>query len=578
MSRLHFLRKPLKLVLIVVLMALLSAAMLFFCLQSHLDGLVMEHSMKATAYVGTIYSRLQEYPMLKDIPEDILNELADSETVEDIMVASVHSARAEGLACVVDCFGITESLDKKLFVEGIVSDDTSLYPGAFGMKEETVYLDITSIWGGSWPYKGIMVWIERSADVATPELRKGDHVFLVGRYNFDANGNADGLIVYDPEILETLKFETDSAIWNNSIFVLPENISKEESDAQIDAFLRETGMDESCAMMGEIRDMFTVYEVEDMSMLPSVADETTFMTAGRELSEEDAGSYVCVISEALAEQNGLTVGDSIRLSIADDCYIYSSDFEEYQGWKSGYPFEGDTLLEYNTCGEFEIIGLYSEISRGIGTVDYTHHSRNDIFIPGGILPDSAAGAQARLVTFRVLGPDYEDFMDAFEVPLNEQGYTLNVIDTGWESVSSSFYAMSDRKAVMTACTIVAFIAATLSYGVLLSNHFRYEYALRRLLGAGRGEAREIYICAFAVTAIPACLAAMGCSYGAYILWIKGQVSAETLTVVPTNGEVLAYLALWTAGEMAAAFALLMLLSRIVNRQSLISLLRQGASQ
>ncbi len=573
MSKFVFLRKPLKPVLIALLMALISTAMLVFCLQSYLDGLVLEHSMNITAYVGTVFSRMQEYPMLKEIPPEILQKLEASDAVDNVMITPVYSGRAAGLTHAKDGFEDSECLNMKLFVEGIVAKEPSICPGTFGMMEE-FYLEVTTLWGGSWPNKGIRVCIVRDSATKAPQLKKGDHVFLVGRYNFNAAADVNGMLLYDPEMLESQGYETDSAIWNHSILVLPENICQEEATARINEFLGETGLDEPLALMDKLQDMVTLYEVEDMSMLLTVANETTFMTAGRELSANDTGSRVCVIHEALARQNGLAVGDTIDLSIADGCYIYGSDdFEAFLGWKSGYPYEGDTLLEYEPYGEFEIVGLYSEINRNLTGADYAHHTRNDIFIPSGILPGSTAGAQARSVTFRVLGPNYEAFMDAFEVPLNEQGYTLSIIDTGWESVSDSFFALSDRRAVMTVCTIVAFIAAVVSFDALLSSHFRYEYALRRLLGAMPAEAREIYTSAFLVTAIPAGLAAMLCSFGAYLLWLKRQISAALPAAIPENGAILAYLAVWTAAEMAAAFAFLLVFTRITNKQSLIKLLK-----
>ena len=59
MIKFAFLRKPMKLVFVALLAALLSTAMLVFCLQAYFDGMVMEHSMNSTAYVGTLYSRRQ---------------------------------------------------------------------------------------------------------------------------------------------------------------------------------------------------------------------------------------------------------------------------------------------------------------------------------------------------------------------------------------------------------------------------------------------------------------------------------------------------------------------------------------
>lgn len=573
MGRLQFLRKPLKLILILVLMALTTTAALVFCLQYYLDGLVMDYSMDSTAYVGSVYSRVQEYPMLKNIPSDILRQLEDSDTVDDVMITPVYSARAEGLTRVADGFGFNEALDMKLFLEGTVDSEPFLSPGGFGTVTENFSLKITANWGGILSGRGTQAWIIHGSGTQAPSFKEGDHVFLVGRYNSNVSGDVNGILLYDPEALDSMGIKNSSAFWNHSILVLPEDLTSEESEAQIQAFLLTSGLAESHALMDKIRDMFTIHEVEDMSMLLTVADGTTFITEGRELRAGDTGSRVCVISEAMAKQNGLAVGDRIRLSIADGCYIYGGDFEDDLGRNSGYPFEEDTMLDYREYGEFEIVGIYSEIDRRVGSADHFHHSRSDIFIPSGVLPESTAGAQARAVTFRVLGPDYEDFMNEFEVSLNEQGYTINLIDTGWEAVSSTFYAMSDRRALMLACAIAAFAAAVLSFDVLLSAHFRYEFALRRLLGAYPREANEIFLSGFLVTAIPAGFSGIGASFGVYCLWLKAQAAASLPVALPGDGVILAYLAGWTAAELIAAFALMLVFSFASCRKSLIQLLK-----
>lgn len=43
------------------------------------------------------------------------------------------------------------------------------------------------------------------------------------------------------------------------------------------------------------------------------------------------------------------------------------------------------------------------------------------------------------------------------------------------------YTEIGRRTLMAACAVVALVAAVLSFDALLSSHFRYEFALRRLL-------------------------------------------------------------------------------------------------
>lgn len=413
MNKLTFLRKPLKPMLIAMLLALISTAMLVFCLQALLDALVMEHCMNGAAYIGMLYDRTQEYPMLAEIPADILQALEDSDTVDNVMTVSVYSARAEGVASVRDGFGNPYSLNVKLFVEGTVASEPIL-ARAGDEVQEVFELQITTLWGGNWPRNDIRTFISRETGTNYTQLKEGDHVFLVGRYG---NREATNMILTDPRKWAAQGHTDVGAIRNHPILVLPEGLSAEASAARIRSFLQESGLEDSWAMMGELGNMFTVLEVQDMSMLPTVVDGETFVIQGRELRAEDAGSRVCMISDALADENNLAVGDTIQLSIAPSCYTdQSNGFKSLRGWRGGYPFEGNTLLEYPEYGEFEIVGIWSEIGHAVGRADYRHHTRNDIFIPGGILPAPTVGAQARSVTFRVLGPDYEDFMNEFEVP------------------------------------------------------------------------------------------------------------------------------------------------------------------
>ena len=341
----------------------------------------------------------------------------------------------------------------------------------------------------------------------------------------------------------------------------------------IEHFLQDTGLWKSIGLMEQITDVFSVNVVADMSMLLTVADGTTFITEGRELYNSDYGSRVCVINEAVARENGLNVGDTIRLSVAQRAYTYNDCMEDYCGWHSGYPFEKDTMLPYKEYSEYTVVGLYSEIDRKIGSPDFSHYSRNDIFIPEGLLPAHNGSVQPQALTFRVLGPDYERFMDSFEVPLNEQGYVLTIVDTGWDTMSSNFYAMSDRKLLMTVCAVIAFAGAVISFCVLIFNQFRHEYALRRLLGAIPSEAREIYTSVFLVTAIPAGIVALLCSFSAYLLLLKEPFAATLPLSLPANGAILVYLGILTVSEWITAFMLLLVCLQIAGKQSLMKLLR-----
>lgn len=86
-TRFSFLRNPFMLLLIVLLTVLISTAALVFSLQSCLDGIVMDHAMNSTAYVGTVTSRMHQYPMIKELPDDIISMLENSKLVDSVMIS-----------------------------------------------------------------------------------------------------------------------------------------------------------------------------------------------------------------------------------------------------------------------------------------------------------------------------------------------------------------------------------------------------------------------------------------------------------------------------------------------------------
>ena len=101
-TRFSFLRKPFKLILVVLLTVLISTAALVFSLQAYLDGIVMDHAMNSTAYVGTVYSRMHKYPMIKELPDSIFSMLESSPSVDAVMISPTYSGKAEGLNRVAD--------------------------------------------------------------------------------------------------------------------------------------------------------------------------------------------------------------------------------------------------------------------------------------------------------------------------------------------------------------------------------------------------------------------------------------------------------------------------------------------
>ena len=299
-------------------------------------------------------------------------------------------------------------------------------------------------------------------------------------------------------------------------------------------------------------------------MIPLFAKGKAKTYEGRVLTPADMGKKVCVISNGLSQRNRLSVGDTISLSLADGAYIMDND------WETGEQGDSDEALSYGVYEEYEIVGIYTQAGRR--TVNALYFTYNDIFIP-------ADGTNAQTVkpytfSFKVPGPDYRNFLADFEPVLAEYGYTLIVEDTGWDDVKESFYTMQTRRQLMRLCAAAAFAAAVMVFAILLNAHCRYEYGLRRLLGASKREALGIYGTALSLTAVPGGILAVLGSWFAAVHLMQKALSSDASLPLPTDLQCAGLLAFWAALALLAAFALLLELACHEERRGLLKLTRR----
>ena len=353
-----------------------------------------------------------------------------------------------------------------------------------------------------------------------------------------------------------------TTVEENRYILIPEGV---DSESYIQEFLESTGLDVLLNRQLRNRNAATVRRTQDMSMIPMFAKDKAKIYEGRLLTPGDMGKKVCVISNGLSQRNRLSVGDTIRLSLADGSYILEN------GWETGEHGDEDAALTYGAFEEYEIVGIYTQAGRR--TVNALHFTYNDIFIPAeeGM---TAALQKPYTFSFKVPGPDYQNFLAEYEPVLTDAGYTLVVEDTGWDDVKESFYTMQTRRQLMLLCAGAAFAAAVLVFAILLNAHCRYEYGIRRLLGAKKGEALGIYGAVFACTAIPGGAAAVAGGWFAAVHLMQKALASDKTLPLPTPNQCAGLLAVWAGGALVAAFALVLLLSWREERRGLLKLTRR----
>lgn len=609
MSKFPFLRRPVRLILYAALLALVTAAALIFAWQYYLDGIILDHAIDTYAYVGTVV-RSDGQIMDGDADRDS-RDLADltGEPVPEIGGPAFLEELPDGLVqWISDCTYVTR-IDNRQTLAAMLGEHTRVN---WGDSAQTVivgdmmmsvsyvtpyhFLEGTVIFSKCWtdPEDEIQIddyqiqvdrmWsdpdftndtIQVSYDRMKdePMLEVGQRVFLLGDQVTTATGQVINNQTYasSPDAAEYLFGDFGLSLpMQSGVLLIPDGV---DSEAYIQQHLEATGLDEYLKKQLSAQFAVTVRRTQDMKMIRLFAKGTAKTYEGRVLNPSDAGKNVCVISNGLAQRNRLSVGDIIRLSLADGCYtIQGVEGMEYaEGWETGEANDTEAPLSYGAYEEYEIVGIYTQAGRNI--INTLYFPYNTIFLPAD--EDSCAEtAKPYTFSFKVAGPDYQDFLAEFQPVLEEYGYTLIVEDTGWDDVKESFYTMQTRRQLMLLCAAAAFAAAVLVFAVLLGAHCRYEYGLRRLLGAKKREALGIYGAAFAFTAIPGAAAAVGGAWLMAVRLMKNALVGDATLPLPTDAQCAGLLAAWAAAELLAALAVLLVLAWHGERRGLLRLTRR----
>ena len=611
MKKFPFLRRPLRQILYSLLLALLSAAALIFTWQYKLDGIILDHAIDSYAYVGTVVREGSEITRdnqdgglayLEPIPEGLVEWLTNCELVSRVdsrrtlaanigEYTQVHRDITAQTATISDTSMSAKAGAQPFhFLEGTIMSSECWSEPEEEIQYDEYRIRVNRMWSDpSYVYDMMIVDYDRMKD--EPQFQEGQRVFVIG-YQITSGNTGEVMMtqsmIHSPKAHEYIFDGYDVVLTlplQHPITLIPEDADSTEF---IESFLASTGLDEVLEEQMTGKFSVTVRQTRDMMMIRNVAKGLIKTYEGRMLTPEDAGKKVCVISSAISQRNRLSVGDTIRLSIGDGCYTIPQGCSASPicdnpggctnpmghligGWESAAQNEGDEPLNYGEYEEYEIVGIYSQKGRKEGNTLY--FTANDIFIPA---EENTVAETPRpySFSFRVPGPDYVDFREMAEPVMDEYGYLLMVDDSGWDDVKENFYSMQTRRKLSLLCAAAAFAAAVVVISLLLNTHCRYEYGLRRLMGATKREATGIYCSVFFFTAIPGMLLALGGAGMAAVRLIGQALAENALTPLPTNAQCALTLSLWGLAELAAILLALLALTAYNERRGLLRLVRR----
>lgn len=571
-GNLVFLRKPLKPILYAFIYCVLFSVALIFALQYELDKIAIQETVDNYYYVGTIYDRYIDTPYMRELPEELVRRIADSKYIAAAENRRTVSGRSDRTNAILDYFMTEDTIDLYGMIEGQVY--YTFYDEDAQKEYATLYVQRN--WAGILIGQNqVQLEIWHDADYDPNDggqiLHDNDRVLITGRFEFDRelNGmNFASMQIRNPAIKCPMNVLDD-----NPIIFIPEELDRVGTEEFVQTELEKRGMLDEMEKIRACRNTFTVRPVSDMNMLMSFADYTTYICAGRGIVPSDKGTKVCVVDQFMANKSGIKPGDHINLALSDTSFTCKTTTHDAT-WQSGFPKVDDEFPEYGELEDYEVIGIFNFYHRRNVEEDFFKFSRNDIFIPVAEdeVPDYSNAIPCTF-SFRLDGPDYEDFMDEFEIELYDSGYNISVIDTGWDDFKDSYNSMMSRKLVSLISAIMTLIAATLLSVILISRHFKYEFGLRRLLGASLFEASGAYFAGYLVIGIPALLVSLGIACQVYDKWLAVRMAKVIESGLPDTAGCIEMLGKWVGCSFAAGLILMLFASIINGRKNLLGMIR-----
>jgi len=299
---------------------------------------------------------------------------------------------------------------------------------------------------------------------------------------------------------------------------------------------------------------FDVVYTENLSSIPRFNSGTMGIIDGRELTDADAGSLVCVISRVFAERNGLEVGSKIDLGLADKLH------EQHSGLGALAVTRGRFARPVIDV-ELEIVGIYDNFDsiQARGHTAHWSYSAATVFVPLTLLPESADVENAPLKpgAFSIVIGDARD-MSAFLLKsspvMDEMGLTIHFFDGGWLEIEREFILTQRISLIAIISLFMAALAAVMLVVYIYVLHRKRDFAIMRAMGCPRRQAGTALLLPLIVVAVA------GVATGSIASWIyssnvRGMPFPVTTVLACVLGLILfllaaAWLLLWRVGQLA----------------------------
>ena len=417
--------------------------------------------------------------------------------------------------------------------------------------DRTTAITITDGEGNPWPDDAPLYKDPVTGNESTIDLRR------LNTIAFNVDDCSQPWTLYDEQwnveeqkwewtVQRVIAYDTDYDL--ASFTILPEGVTAEEMIASSPTWQKAM---ESVRVNSH---SVPVLAVNHLEALADFAAGTTMVTQGRSISQKEysSGAPVCLISESLARENGLNVGDPLPLSLYEfDRDLRYSYIHEYNPRPSCYlPDQG-----FQQETEYTIIGLYRQSNEWVTTP--TSFTPNSVFVPEKSVTCQTVTGSCGVWSSLILQNGTIDQMEA-RLEENDLGGAVTYYDQGYSDIVESLdgYTRVSRTVLCVGLALWAVVLA--AYCVLLPMQ-ESKTALRMwTLGAKRRDIAEQIWTPSALMAAAGTVIALAVSIPG-MSWATDKIQALTgsdLTLKVSVGQTVAL----CAAALAIALAVIALVS------------------
>ena len=417
--------------------------------------------------------------------------------------------------------------------------------------DRTTAITITDGEGNPWPDDAPLYKDPVTGNESTIDLRR------LNTIAFNVDDCSQPWTLYDEQwnveeqkwewtVQRVIAYDTDYDL--ASFTILPEGVTAEEMIASSPTWQKAM---ESVRVNSH---SVPVLAVNHLEALADFAAGTTMVTQGRSISQKEysSGAPVCLISESLARENGLNVGDPLPLSLYEfDRDLRYSYIHEYNPRPSCYlPDQG-----FQQETEYTIIGLYRQSNEWVTTP--TSFTPNSVFVPEKSVTCRTVTGSCGVWSSLVLQNGTIDQMEA-RLAENGLGGTVTYYDQGYSDIVESLDGYTRVSRTMLCVGLALWAVVLAAYCVLLPMQ-EGKTALRMwTLGAKRRDiAGQIWIPSALVALVGTIIALVVSIPG--MSWATDKIQALTgsdLTLTVSTGQTMAL----CAAALAIALAVIALVS------------------